>query len=336
MQLPSHPFAMLRAVSPLPHARRASRRRLLLTAAAATAVVAGAPAGASASTLKITAPAQAVESTSIQLDVSATLDVASYIEVKLRPAGVPCAATAAQDSGAPLLDRSAIESTFVATAVTSMETAGLYVVCGWARDTTKADTPVVASTAVSIDVRVPKLSFAITVPSAVAVDDLFAFTTVTSAEVQRLAYAGIVPNLGKGCPATYNALQKTTGSVPVLSQAGVPVLGGPLTTKEQTSLPKAGKYLACGYFHHGAITTAPQATAQVAFIAAPPCVVPKLAGKTLSQAKKALTKAGCRLGKSKKATSKTVKKSRIIRTGKKAGTVLAPNTAIGIVVSKGR
>ncbi len=336
MQLPSHPFAMLRAMSPLSRASRPTRCGGLVAAAAAGLLIAGAPTTAAASTMTISAPAQTVESTSVPITVSATLDVASYVEVKIRTAGAPCAATAAEDPGSPLLDRSAIESSFAATANRSFDAAGLYVICGWARDTTQASSPVVASAVASVDVRIPKLSLSLTVPSAVAVDDLFTITAVAQAEVERLAYAGIVPDLGKGCPASYGALQKTTGSVPVLSQTGFVVSGGPLTTKELISLPKAGKYLACGYFHHGAVSAAPQATAKVAFVAAPPCVVPSLAGKTLAQAKKALTKAHCRLGKAKKAKSKSVKKSRIIRTGKKAGTVLAPNTAIGVVVSKGR
>ncbi|MBJ7473252.1 MAG: PASTA domain-containing protein [Solirubrobacteraceae bacterium] len=321
-------------MTPTSRARRRSGRWLM--AGAVAALLAAAPSAASASTMKVTAPAQAVESAGVQIDVTATLDVASYVEAEVRPAGAPCAATAAEDPGSPLLDRSAIEPQFAASSLRAFDAAGQYIVCAWARDTTQAASPVVASASAIIDVRIPKLSLSITAPSSVIVDELFTITTSAQAEVERLAYAGLVPNLGKGCPANYSALQKTAGSVAVLAQTGVLVAATPLTSKEQFSLPTAGKYLACAYVHHGPITSAPQAVAQTAFIAGKACVVPDLGGRTLSQAKKLLKKGNCRLGKSKKATSKKVRRGRIIRTGKKPGTELAPNTAIGVVVSKGR
>lgn len=336
MQLPPHPFAMLGPVRLLPRFRRFTPSRVLLAVAAASSLAAVGPASASASSLAISAPAEAIEATSVSIDVSATLDVAAYIEVKVRPAGAGCAASAAEDPGQLLLDRSAIDRQFVSTAIRSFDDAGQYVICGWARDTTQTPSPVVASASATISVRVPKLSLAFTVPAAVAVDDLFTFTTVATAETERLAYAGIVPDIGTGCPANYGALQKTSGAVPVLSQTGLSVTGGPVTDKEEISLPKKGKYLACGYFHRAAVNVAPQATAKASFVVGASCVIPALKGKTLAQAKKLLTKANCRLGKTKKAKSKTVAKNRIVRTGKAAGTKLAPNTAIGVVVSKGR
>ena len=331
MLLASNASAMPRLARPRPPRRHRS-------AALAGAVFAGAvlmPSMAAASSMAIKAPAELVESNTAQVDVSATLDVASYVEVKLRAAGAPCAASAAADPGTNLLDRSAIEPTFAVTAVTSFDVAGQYVICGWARDTTKAEAPVVASASATINVRAPKLSLKVSTPASVAIDELFTVTTVASAEVTRRAYAGLVPNTGKGCPATYGELQKTKGVVPVLDQAGFAVTGGPSTDKQQISLPAKGKYLACGYFHRSAITEAPQATSKAEFTVGAPCVIPNLKGKTTAAAKKALAKAHCRLGKAKTAKSKTVKKGRIIRTGKKAGTSLPPDTAIGVIVSKG-
>lgn len=328
----SNASAMLR----LARLRPTRHHRAAALAGAVVAAAAASPVSAAASSMAIKAPAEVVESNTAQVDVSATLDVASYIEVKLRAAGAPCAATAAADPGTNLLDRSAIEPTFAVTAVTTFDVAGQYVICGWARDTTKADTPVVASASAAVTVRAPKLSLNVSAPAAVAIDDLFTVTTVASAEVARRAYAGLIPNAGKGCPATYGELQKTKGVVPVLDQAGLAVTGGPLTDRQQISLPAKGKYLACGYIHRAAITDPAQATSKAEFTVGTPCVVPNLKGKTTAAAKKALAKAHCRLGKSKKAKSKTVKRGRIIRTGKKAGTSLPPNTAVGVVVSKGR
>lgn len=70
--------------------------------------------------------------------------------------------------------------------------------------------------------------------------------------------------------------------------------------------------------------------------AAKSCVVPKLVGKTLKQAKRALKKAGCRVGKSKKANSTKRKKGRILKQRYKVGTKLPAGTKVPITVSKGQ
>lgn len=331
MSVPSHLSAMLAAV----RSARPARRLALATLAVGAGLAAPNPAAA-ASSLSISAPTDILESTSAQIDVKATLDVPSYVEVKLRPVGAACAANAASDPGTPLLDRSAIEPAFAATAVQGFDRAGQYVICAWARDTTSAASTVVASASATVTVRQPKLSMALTVRSIVPVDDLFTVAVVSQAEVARQAYAGIVPNTGAGCPATYDALQKTKGSTPVLDQAGVNVVGGPTTAREQLSMPKAGKYIVCGYFHHGTVTTPPQAVAKAEFTVSLPCKVPNLAGSTLARAKKLLKKANCAVGKTKKASSAKVKKGRVVKASKKAGTILAPGATVTLTISKGR
>jgi len=67
-----------------------------------------------------------------------------------------------------------------------------------------------------------------------------------------------------------------------------------------------------------------------------PCVVPKLKGKTLSQAKVALKTAYCALGKVTKAKSKTVKKGRVISSKPAAGVTKPWGTLVNLKVSKGR
>lgn len=69
--------------------------------------------------------------------------------------------------------------------------------------------------------------------------------------------------------------------------------------------------------------------------AAKKCVVPKLIGKTLKQAKKALKKANCKTGKTKKANSKKRKKGRIVKQRYKAGTKLAAGAKVPLTISKG-
>jgi hypothetical protein len=85
-------------------------------------------------------------------------------------------------------------------------------------------------------------------------------------------------------------------------------------------------------------STAPE-TPAIAPPAAPKptvaCVVPKLVGKNLKQAKRALRKAHCKVGKSKKKNSNKKKKGRILKQRYKAGTKLPAGTKIPITVSRG-
>lgn len=66
-----------------------------------------------------------------------------------------------------------------------------------------------------------------------------------------------------------------------------------------------------------------------------PCVVPKLVGKTLKQAKRALKKAGCKAGKAKKSKSKK-RKGRIVKQRYKAGTKLPAGATVPLTISKGK
>lgn len=65
------------------------------------------------------------------------------------------------------------------------------------------------------------------------------------------------------------------------------------------------------------------------------CVVPKLKGKTVKQAKKKLADANCALGKAKRKKAKSTKqRGKVISQSKKPGTQLDPGTKIGVVVGK--
>ena len=77
-----------------------------------------------------------------------------------------------------------------------------------------------------------------------------------------------------------------------------------------------------------AVTPAPTAVAAN-------CVVPKLKGKKLADARKAIAQAHCALGTVKKVSSKRVKKGRVISQGARAGKSLSPGTKVSLVISKG-
>jgi hypothetical protein len=66
------------------------------------------------------------------------------------------------------------------------------------------------------------------------------------------------------------------------------------------------------------------------------CVVPNVKGKTLAVAKRKLTAAHCKTGKTKTAKSKTVKKGNVISQSPKAGRKLARGSKVNLVVSRGR
>ncbi|HET6867778.1 MAG TPA: PASTA domain-containing protein [Solirubrobacteraceae bacterium] len=67
----------------------------------------------------------------------------------------------------------------------------------------------------------------------------------------------------------------------------------------------------------------------------PLCVVPKVKGKTLATAKKAIKRAQCKVGKVTKVFSAKVKKGRVIAQKRKPGNKLAAGTKITLKVSKG-
>jgi hypothetical protein len=66
------------------------------------------------------------------------------------------------------------------------------------------------------------------------------------------------------------------------------------------------------------------------------CVVPNVKGKTLAAAKRKLTAAHCKAGKTATAKSKTVKKGNVISQSPKAGRKLAKGSKVNLVVSRGR
>ena len=66
------------------------------------------------------------------------------------------------------------------------------------------------------------------------------------------------------------------------------------------------------------------------------CTVPKVTGKSLAAAKKAITKAGCTVGKVKKAYSAKVKKGRVISSKPKAGTHADYHAKIALTLSRGK
>jgi uncharacterized delta-60 repeat protein len=66
------------------------------------------------------------------------------------------------------------------------------------------------------------------------------------------------------------------------------------------------------------------------------CDVPRLRGRSLAQAKKAITRNHCALGRVGHAPSRTVKKGRIVSQHPAPGTLWAPKAKVNVTVSRGR
>ncbi len=64
------------------------------------------------------------------------------------------------------------------------------------------------------------------------------------------------------------------------------------------------------------------------------CVVPKLKGKNVRNAKRALGRAGCKLGKVSKRQAAKKKKGKVLTQSAKASKVLAPGTKVNITIGK--
>jgi eukaryotic-like serine/threonine-protein kinase len=66
------------------------------------------------------------------------------------------------------------------------------------------------------------------------------------------------------------------------------------------------------------------------------CVVPKVVGKTLKAARKAISAHACGVGKVKHAFSKTVKKGRVVSQKPKPRKRLKHGAKVTLVISKGK
>jgi hypothetical protein len=109
-----------------------------------------------------------------------------------------------------------------------------------------------------------------------------------------------------------------------------------------TATPAAGSRFAgwsgaCTGTGACAITTNANTTVTATFSLIPkPCVVPKVKGKTLKLAKRSIRTHACTVGTIKHATSRTVKKNRVISQKPKPGKRLKHGAKVNLVVSKGR
>jgi uncharacterized delta-60 repeat protein len=100
---------------------------------------------------------------------------------------------------------------------------------------------------------------------------------------------------------------------------------------EAVKLQSDGKLVAAGYSTNGS-----DDFALVRYLGTPPCIVPKVKGKTLSKAKSAIKRAHCAVGQVKPAYSTKVRKGRVISQRPAPRKMLAAGSKIKLKVSKGK
>jgi eukaryotic-like serine/threonine-protein kinase len=76
--------------------------------------------------------------------------------------------------------------------------------------------------------------------------------------------------------------------------------------------------------------------AGVSYTIPKPCKVPHVVDKKLSSAEKAITKAGCKVGRVSKKHSSKVAKGKVISEKPKAGSTKPAGTKVSLTVSKGK
>jgi hypothetical protein len=112
-------------------------------------------------------------------------------------------------------------------------------------------------------------------------------------------------------------------------------IAGAVTSRYKVAKSDVGTALECRVTGTNAGGSSAAESAPLVVTAAP-CVVPKLKGLTLKQAKGRLSKANCRSGKVGKARSRRVKKGRVIASKPKAGKRAAAGTKVALTLSRGR
>ncbi|HEX7310419.1 MAG TPA: PASTA domain-containing protein, partial [Gaiellaceae bacterium] len=80
---------------------------------------------------------------------------------------------------------------------------------------------------------------------------------------------------------------------------------------------------------------ADDATVSVLLNTSGPCSVPNVKGKTVNAAKRALGRAGCRVGKIRSAYSASVARGRVVAQAPRVRTMLAHGARVDLVVSRG-
>lgn len=328
-----------------------SRLYLRLLAAGATCALAlllsSAAMATPAPTLTLGTGPSPVESIATQLLASGTtLDSQTSLSATIKPTGGQgCGPNVAADEsagGTVVFNRQTLaEGPFSNSVNRAFQSAGSYLFCAWLNDEAESEKPVVAEASLTFTVRAPHLALSIAAPATVLSEQTFQVLTTAQAEAERPVSEYLLPNTSRGCAANAAAAGSETGEIGVywpLHGTAWPVIGGPFTESINENL-QTGQYLVCAYVEYPTSQSPPEITAStlVTVVAPPPpCVVPTLsAAVKLATAERALTAAGCTVGKITNAASRRIRAGYVSALSPAPGTKLPSGTAVTITISTG-
>jgi hypothetical protein len=268
------------------------------------------------------------------ITVSGVASTPERVYVKYRATGgAPCAQSSSSDPGTVVggFYAESVNGSFSLQDVIDWATPGAVTFCTWLSggDAATITTPI----AQTIAFRAPKGAIGVTMhPAKLRPGEQAAIVVSGSTEAAAAVYAKVRTAGSAPCGRTYAA---EAGSSLL---DGTPATGAfslDLTTTEA----KAGSYLACVWIARSASDPSPIAgPGSVAFSVAARavCVVPSLGrDRRPATVRLRIRTAHCRVGRTVRIPSRTVRKGAVIRLGRRAHTRLAAGTAIGVVVSSG-
>lgn len=273
--------------------------------------------------------------------LSGSSSVSQRVYVRFRPVGgAPCAPSASSDSGSLSFDGfsgdtfsgATVNGNFTLQKTGTWTRPGAFQFCIYLAATeSTATTPFTQN----ITFRSPGGAISATVsPITPLVDQPATLTVTGSSEAPSRVYAAIRAGGGAPCAVSFDA-------DPGRSLINGTNVNGAFTLTATTTPTAAGNYLACLWIADSAADGSPVAGPQpVMFtVVAPPrpCVVPALARfVTLATYTGLLNAANCRLGVQRYTASKTYPRRAVIRATPAAGTILAPQGAVALLISSGK
>lgn len=296
--------------------------RLLVAGAACglTLILSSAATATPVPTLTLATGPSPVESIATQLLASGTtINNQTALSATIKPTGGQgCGPNLAADEsagGAVVFDRQTVaEGSFSSSVNKTFQTAGSYLFCAWLNDEAEPGNPVVAEASLTFTVRTPHLALSVSAPGTVLSEQTFQVLTTAQAEAERPVSEYLLPNTGRGCAANAAAAAGEAGEIGVywpLHGTAWAVIGGPFTESINETLRSPGQYLVCAYVEYPSTQSPPEITANTLITVVappPPCVVPTLSATVkLATAERALTAAGCTVGKITNTASRRIR-----------------------------
>lgn len=273
--------------------------------------------------------------------LSGNTAVAKNVYVRWRaPGGAPCAPSASSDSGSVYLDGYWIGDTFNGSGVNGdfalkktgrWSTAGTFQFCIWlAASESTSTTPITQV----ITFRAATGTISATVnPVAPQAGQQTTVTLTGSSEAPMHVYATVRPAGGAPCAATYSA---DTGRG-LINGADA---NGAFSLTATTTQGTAGTYLVCAWLADSSSSTpiaGPQPATFTVASPPPPCIVPQIAaGTPLASVLTSLSAAHCVVGKKRYTPSRTYARGTLVKLAPVAGTTLAPQGPVDLLLSSGK